>query len=138
MRSILSATTSTSVARSTTIRSVSRSTGSKVYTHVQILDLLRHNRTEIRFATLTVKGGKLSEFFRDLLVRFFHDVNNLVGQTGVASCEERICRSDGASTTGTSDTVNIVLSCTWHIKVDDAFDILDICRQTHRGKIAFS
>jgi hypothetical protein len=67
------------------------------------------------------------------LAGFREDINQITGHTTVLRGEERVRGTRSAGTSGTTDSVDVILDVVRHVVVDDNFDVLNI--QTTSGDI---
>lgn len=74
------------------------------------------------------------EIFGDLLTGFFEDVDQFIGVLPVFSGEEGVRTTFSASSTGSSDSMDVIFKLSGEIVVDDELDIRNI--QTSGGKIS--
>lgn len=90
--------------------------------------------TNVRTVGSSVKSLQLR---RDLLVGFSHDFAQISSQFGVGIGEERHSSTGGAGSSGTSDSVDVVLDVTGHVVVDHVCDTLDVWRLVLRFSVFF-
>lgn len=67
------------------------------------------------------------------MVRFSQHIDQLASVLRIAVCEECICSSLRARTTGSSNSMDIVFHCTGHVIVYDNLYVFHICSEFHRG-----
>lgn len=68
----------------------------------------------------------LEQLWRNVLLGFLQDIDQLLGHLALVRCEEGVRFSGGIGATGTADTVNVVLRLLRVVVVDDHLDTVDI------------
>lgn len=79
--------------------------------------------TNVRTKRSSVKSLQLR---RNFLLSFSHDLTQVTSQFGVGIGEERNSSTGGAGSSGTTNSVDIVLDVTGHVVVDHVSDTLDV------------
>lgn len=77
-------------------------------------------------AEASALAGNVLEESRDLLVGLLQELKEVTDNTAVATVEESGGDTSVAGTSGTTDTVNIVVNVSWEIVVDNVGDIRNI------------
>ena len=77
-------------------------------------------------AEASTLAGNVLEESRDLLVGLLQELKEVTDNTAVATVEESGGDTSVTGTSGTTDTVNIVVNVSWEIVVDNVGDIRNI------------